>query len=38
MSFQKKGQEYISTRLWIQILFPTKVDFIKKKIVIKVDV
>lgn len=32
MSFQKKGQEYISTRLSIQILFPTKVDFIKKKI------
>lgn len=31
MSFQKKGQEYISTRLSIQILFPTKVDFIKKK-------
>lgn len=32
MSFQKKGQEYISTRLSIQILFPTKVDFIKKKL------
>lgn len=27
MSFQKKGQEYISTWLSIQILFPTKVDF-----------